>query len=180
MAKKASPAKKPVKKSAPPKRAAAKPAPANRKPTKKKPTLKKATAPAGKTSPAKQSTAKPAASKKPTAKKPATKPFAKKSKPAKLAAAGYLAALNRWRQSAVAGVRTIVQKPAATTRGLWHQVPAPRKLLQETGAKLRQVKLSRLKDAGKRELQELMHLAARLREISHAPARPASGRTKRK
>jgi hypothetical protein len=53
-------------------------------------------------------------------------------------------------------------------------------LLEETGAKLRQVKLSSLKDAGKKELQELMHLAARLREISHAPARPASGKPKRK
>jgi hypothetical protein len=50
-------------------------------------------------------------------------------------------------------------------------------LLEETGSKLRQVKLSRLKDAGKKELHELMHLAARLREISHTPA---SGRAKRK
>jgi hypothetical protein len=180
MTKKTSPAKKPVKKSAPAKLAVAKPAPTAKKPAKKKRAISVV-----KIATAKKSTAKPAAikktdSKKSPAKKPATKSPVKKSKPAKVATAGYLTTLNRWRKSAVAGVRTIVQKPAATTRGLWQQVPAPRKLLQEAGAKLWQVKLSRLKDAGKRELQELMHLAARLREISHAPARPASSRAKRK
>ena len=68
-------------------------------------------------------------------------------------------------------------KPAS---GLWHRMPGPRKLFKDTGAKLRHVNLASLTSAGKKELQELVHLAGKLSEISALPSRPAKGRAKRK
>lgn len=176
MAKKSSVASKPAKKPAPPKRAsksiAGTKAKAVSKAAPKKKPVKKAATSTTNTAPAKKkSTAKIA-----VVKMPAAKTTVKKSKTKKAASEGYLATLNHWRQSAVAGVRTIVQKPAATTRGLWQHVPAPRKLLHEAGAKLRHVNLANLKDVGKKELQELVHLAARLSEISRSPSEIAKSR----
>jgi hypothetical protein len=73
-----------------------------------------------------------------------------------------------------------IKSHAQPASGLWHRVPDPRKLLQDTGAKLRHVNLASLTSAGKKELQELVHLAGKLSEISASPSRPAKGRAKRK
>jgi hypothetical protein len=97
----------------------------------------------------------------------------KKRTPAKPAAArlrntvdGYVSTLNDWRKDCVAGLRTMIRKAAP--------------LLSGTGNKMRHIKLSSLKDLGKKELQELVRLAAKLNDIKGSPTRRPKGKTKHK
>jgi hypothetical protein len=66
--------------------------------------------------------------------------------------------------------------------GFWRgvELPDPRKLLTGAGNKMRHIKLSSLKDLGKKELQELVRLAAKLNEIKGSPTRRPKGKTKHK
>jgi hypothetical protein len=66
--------------------------------------------------------------------------------------------------------------------GFWRgvELPDPRKLLKGTGQKMRHIKLKNLKEASKRELQELVRVAARLNELKGSPTRRAKKTTKRK
>ncbi len=123
---------------------------------------------------------------------------------------GYLATLNDWRRDVVASLRKMIQKaaPKASENVKWSQpvyehhgpfawikahakhvnlgfwrgveLPDPRKLLEGTGNKMRHIKLGSLKDAGKKELQELVRVAAKLNEIKGNPTRPAKGKAKHK
>ena len=123
---------------------------------------------------------------------------------------GYLATLNDWRRDVVASLRTMIQRtaPKASEKVKWSQpvyehhgpfawikahakhvnlgfwrgveLPDPRKMLQGTGNRMRHIKLSSLKDAGKKELQELVRVAAKLNEIKGNPTRPAKGKAKHK
>jgi hypothetical protein len=83
----------------------------------------------------------------------------------------YFATLNDWRKHCAAQLRKIM-------RGV--ELPDPRTLLEGTGRKMRHIKLRRLKDAGLRELHELVRLAAGLNEIRGGPARRAKLFAKRK
>lgn len=113
---------------------------------------------------------------------------------------GYMATLNDWRKECVGSLRKMIRKaaPDASEKVKWSQpvyehhgpfawikaharhvnlgfwrgkeLPDPRKLLEGTGQKMRHIKLSNLKDATKRELQELVRLAAKLNEIKGSPA----------
>ena len=123
---------------------------------------------------------------------------------------GYLATLNDWRRDVVASLRTMIQKAAPKSSenvkwsqpvyehhgpfawikahakhvnlGFWRgvELPDPRKLLEGTGNRMRHIKLGSLKDAGKKELQELVRVAAKLNEIKGSPTRPAKGKAKHK
>jgi hypothetical protein len=123
---------------------------------------------------------------------------------------GYVSTLNDWRKECVGNLRKIIRKAAPgslemvkwaqpvyehhgpfawikahakhVNLGFWRgvELPDPRKLLEGTGKKMRHIKLSSLKDAGKRELQEFVRLAARLNEIKGSPTRRGKPRSKRK
>ncbi len=179
--------------------------PAKTKPAKHKPAKKAATKRKG--SSMKNAKTKPAVRSKP---KKTARLATVKMPPAEKSVEGYLSTLNGWRQDAVATLRTMIRKaaPAASEKvqgsqpvyehhgpfawikahtkhvklGFWRgvELPDPRKLLQGTGEKMRHIKLSSLKDAGKKELQELVRIAARLNEIKGNPTRAAKGKAKHK
>ncbi|MEX0677978.1 MAG: DUF1801 domain-containing protein [Pirellulales bacterium] len=122
----------------------------------------------------------------------------------------YAATLNDWRKDCVASLRTMIRRtaPKASEKVKWSQpvyehhgpfawikahakhvnlgfwrgveLPDPRKLLSGTGHKVRHIKLGSLKDAGKKELQEFVRLAARLNEIKGSPTRRSKSKPKRK
>ena len=196
-AKKLAPKKASKKKPAPP-------APTKTKPTKRSAARRKEST--VKTAKAKPTESKPV---KKTKKPTATKAI-EKNPPVEKSVEGYLSTLNGWRKDAVASLRTMIQKAApessekveksqpvyehhgpfawikAHTKhvhlGFWRgvELPDPRKLLQGTGDKMRHIKLSSLKDAGKKELRELVRIAAKLNEIKGSPTRPAKGKAKHK
>jgi hypothetical protein len=123
---------------------------------------------------------------------------------------GYVSTLNDWRKDCVAGLRTMIRQAAPKVSekvkrtqpvydhhgplawikahskhvnlGFWRgvELPDPRKLLSGTGKKMRHIKLSDLKDLGKKELQELIRVAAKLNEIKGIPSRRPKEKTKRK
>ena len=117
---------------------------------------------------------------------------------------GYVSTLNDWRKECVGGLRKIIRNASSKSSkkdyehrgpvawikarakhvkpGFWRNVelPDPRKLLKSTEKRIRQIKLSSLKDAGKRELRELMRLAAKLNEIKGSPKRRPRPKSKRK
>jgi hypothetical protein len=123
---------------------------------------------------------------------------------------GYVATLNDWRKDCVASLRKMIRTaaPQASEKVKWSQpvyehhgpfawikahakhvnlgfwrgveLPDPRKLLKGTGEKMRHIKLGSLKEAGKKELQELVRLAARLNEIKGSPTRPAKKTSQKK
>jgi len=84
---------------------------------------------------------------------------------------GYVATLNDWRKQCVAQLRRIM-------RGV--ELPDPRKLLKDTGKKVRHIKLRSLKEAGLKELQELVRLASSMNEIKRTPGRRTRPIGKRK
>jgi len=128
----------------------------------------------------------------------------------------YIATLNDWRKECVATLRKMIQKaaPGAAEKvdgeqpvyehhgplawikahaghvnlGFWRgkELPDPRKLLEGAGDAMRQIKLSSLKDLGKKELQELINLAAKLNEaradraVASASAKADGTKTKTK
>ncbi len=183
-------------------KSAAKKKPASsKKPSAKKSIAKKS---ASQQAPAKKSPAKPPATKR-TAKLATVR-----MPPPDKSVEGYLATLNDWRRDVVASLRKMIQKaaPKASENVKWSQpvyehhgpfawikahakhvnlgfwrgveLPDPRKLLEGTGNKMRHIKLGSLKDAGKKELQELVRVAAKLNEIKGNPTRPAKGKAKHK
>ena len=117
---------------------------------------------------------------------------------------GCISTLNDWRKERVSSLRKIIRNatPGSSQKDYQHrgplawiqarakhvklrfwrdvELPDPRKLLKGTGKKIRQIKLSSLKDAGKRELRELVRLAAKLSEIKGRPTRRAKPKSKRK
>jgi hypothetical protein len=122
---------------------------------------------------------------------------------------GYVARLNDWRRDCVAGLRKMIKqavpKSSENVKGsqpvyehhgpfAWikaharHvklgfrrgvELPDPRKLLKGSGTKVRHIKLRKLTDATKKELRELVRLAAELNEIKGSPSRPAKPRAKK-
>lgn len=196
-----SPKKPPDKKSIPKKsasqQAAPKKKPAQKAPATKRPTSKRKETPMNLTK------------KKPATKRTAKLATVKMPPPDK-SVEGYLATLNDWRRDVVASLRKMIQKaaPKASENVKWSQpvyehhgpfawikahakhvnlgfwrgveLPDPRKLLEGTGNKMRHIKLGSLKDAGKKELQELVRVAAKLNEIKGNPTRPAKGKAKHK
>ncbi|REK18202.1 MAG: hypothetical protein DWQ37_04765 [Planctomycetota bacterium] len=122
----------------------------------------------------------------------------------------YVSKLNDWRRDCVAGLRKMIKKSAPESTesvkgsqpvyehhgpfawikahakhvnlGFWRgkELPDPRRLLRGTGEKMRHIKLSNLKDAGKKELQEFVRLAAQLNELKGNPARPKKSKSKSK
>ncbi len=122
----------------------------------------------------------------------------------------YLSTLNGWRKECVANLRKMIRKaaPEASEKVKWSQpvyehhgplawikaharhvnlgfwrgveLPDPRKLLSGTGQKMRHIKLSSLKEAGKKELHELVRVAAKLNELKGRPARSAKTKAKHK
>jgi hypothetical protein len=182
---------------APPKKTPDKKTSAKKTPATKRPTSKRKETPMNLTK------------KKPATKRTAKLATVKMPPPDK-SVEGYLATLNDWRRDAVASLRTMIQKaaPKASENVKWSQpvyehhgpfawikahakhvnlgfwrgveLPDPRKLLRGTGNKMRHIKLGSLKDAGKKELQELVRIAAKLNEIKGNPTRPAKGKAKHK
>jgi hypothetical protein len=84
---------------------------------------------------------------------------------------GYVATLNDWRKNCVAQLRKIM-------RGV--EFADPRKVLKQTGKKMRHIKFRRLKEAGLREFHALVRLASNLNELERGPGRRARSIAKRK
>jgi hypothetical protein len=119
---------------------------------------------------------------------------------AAVATEGYLATLNDWRQDAVARLRRMIQRPAPQSAETPAESPAaeeshgplnwiktrakgvnlrflrsvelpnPRKVLVGARGTVRQINFGRLKDAGKKELEELARLVSKLNEARRGAA----------
>ncbi len=181
--------------------------PAKKKPAKTKPTPRSAAQRKESTVKPAAKRAKPTRA---TKTKPAASRVAIKNPPAEKSVEGYLSTLNGWRKDVVANLRRMIRKAAPESSesvkwsqpvyehhgpfawikahakhvnlGFWRgvELPDPRKLLEGTGNKMRHIKLSSLKDATKKELLELVRVAAKLNEMKGNPTRSAKGKAKHK
>ncbi len=166
-----------AKKSAPKKKSAAAKQPApTKKPAAKKP-IKKAAAkrsqPAASKRKPKESSAgiakaKPASTKNTTAKNTTAKSTRNRRNASSAAATSYLATVNGWRRDVFAGLGKIIQRAD------------PAKAVAADSLGWLKSRAARVKQAGQRELHELVRVVSKLKEVRRAPATVGRRKTKSK